>query len=223
MRKSSEIGGAYSAERAAALSGVPKSTIHYWARRDLIVPSVAQKPRIWSFTDLLALRTVYWLRQPKTALDLQVPPTSMPKVRRALKELRALTLDLFEHERPIIRVSLSGDVVIAAGILPLQKSDGQYLLEPGIVDLLAPFDGLQGTRGPDLSRPRPTLRILPRKISGAPHVEDTRLPTQSLFALASRGYEIETLAKIYPFVSIEALRDSIELEKQLQQNLKLAA
>lgn len=33
--------GAYTADRAAALSGVPKSTIHWWARHDVLVPSVS--------------------------------------------------------------------------------------------------------------------------------------------------------------------------------------
>lgn len=30
--------GAYSADRAASLSGVPKSTVHYWARKEILVP-----------------------------------------------------------------------------------------------------------------------------------------------------------------------------------------
>jgi len=33
--------GVYTAERAAALSGVPKSTIHYWAREGVLAPSVS--------------------------------------------------------------------------------------------------------------------------------------------------------------------------------------
>jgi DNA-binding transcriptional MerR regulator len=33
--------GAYTADRAAALSGVPKSTIHWWARNDVLVPGVS--------------------------------------------------------------------------------------------------------------------------------------------------------------------------------------
>ena len=33
--------GAYPAERAAALSGVTLSTVHWWARNDVLVPSVS--------------------------------------------------------------------------------------------------------------------------------------------------------------------------------------
>jgi DNA-binding transcriptional MerR regulator len=57
-----EIGGAYTMERAAALSGVPKSTAYYWARKGLLQPSASQRPLLWSYTDLLALRTISsWL------------------------------------------------------------------------------------------------------------------------------------------------------------------
>ena len=61
-----ESRGAYTAERAAALSGVPKSTVHYWARQDILIPSVsAERVKLWSYGDLMALRTIYWLRQTK--------------------------------------------------------------------------------------------------------------------------------------------------------------
>ena len=119
-------------------------------------------------------------------------------------------------------VTLSGEVVINTKAMPLQMMDGQYL-PPDVVDVLGPFEGLEGAQGPDLLRPRPTLRIIPRKISGAPHIDGTRLPTQSISALADRGFTVEEVAKIYPFVSLEALKESIELERQLQRNANLRA
>jgi uncharacterized protein (DUF433 family) len=215
-----EIGGAYNADRAAALSGVPRSTIYHWARRGHLIPSVSQSPLLWSYTDLLALRTVYWLRQPKKAFDREVPATSMAKVRRALKEIKRLNLDLFEEGRPVVAVTLKGEITVDVDAVPLQVVEGQYL-ERDLVDLIGPFEGLEGTKGPDLAWPRPTLQILPRKISGAPHIAGTRLPTESIFALADRGFTVEQLAKIYPFVDRKSLGDSIDLEKQLQQNASL--
>jgi uncharacterized protein (DUF433 family) len=215
-----EIGGAYPAERAAALSGVPKSTVYAWARKGYLVPSVGQKPLLWSYTDLLALRTIYWLRQPKTAFDREVPATSMPKVRRALEQLKHLDLDLFEEGRPVVAVTLAGEVVIEADAGPLHLASGQYLKKE-LVNILGPFEGLEGTKGPDLLWPRPTLRIVPRKISGAPHILGTRLPTQSIYALADRGLSLEQIARIYPFVADESLRDSIDLEQQLRDNARV--
>lgn len=217
-----EIGGAYAAERAAALSGVPKSTVYYWARKGHLIPtvsSVPRKPLLWSYTDLLALRTIYWLRQPK-AFDREIPATSMPKVRRALAQLSDLALDLFEEGRPAVAITLEGEVVINSPAVPLQSVNGQYL-EGKLVDLVGPFEGLEGTKGPDLLWPRPTIQILPRKISGAPHVAGTRLPTESIYELAGRGFSIEQIAKIYPFVSRDSLQDSIDLEQQLERNANL--
>jgi len=218
-----ETGGAYTANRAAALSGVPKSTIYYWARKGPLVPSVSDRPLLWSYTDLLALRTIYWLRHPKKAYDREIPATSMGKVRRALAALRDLDLDLFEEgERPpVVAVTLDGDIVVNVDALPLQRAeDGQYL-QRDLVDLVGPFEGLEGMRGPDLFWPRETIQILPRKISGAPHVAGTRLPTLSVYALAKRNFGVERIAKIYPFIDPKALSESIDLEEQLQKNLTL--
>lgn len=215
-----ELGGAYTTERAAALSGVPKSTVYYWARKGHLLPSVSQKPLLWSYTDLLALRTIYWLRQPKTAFERDVPSTSMPKVRRALEQLKELALDLFEKGHPTISVTLAGDIVIDVEAMPLQLVGGQYL-ERDLVNIVGPFEGLEGTRGPDLLWPRPTVQILPGKISGAPHVAGTRVPTESIQALAARGLTIDQIAKVYPFISHDSLRESLDLEAQLEHNASL--
>src|SRR4051794_16328897 len=62
-----DLQGAYTADRAAALSGVPKSTIHWWARNDILIPKVSStKVKLWSYGDLMSLRVIYWLRRKKT-------------------------------------------------------------------------------------------------------------------------------------------------------------
>lgn len=213
------IGGVYTADRAAALSGVPRSTVYYWAKQRYLVPSVsASSTRLWSFPDLLGLRVIYWLRQPKTKNDRNVPPTSMPRVRRALRELQHLGHELVEGHRPSVAVTLAGEIVIDVEAAPLQLVDGQYLYRDAI-DLLGVFEGLEGTRGPDLFRPRPLLRIMPRKLGGAPHLEGTRLPTLAVRALEQRGFSIDQIVGLYPFASREALMEGIDLEQQLERNL----
>jgi hypothetical protein len=70
--------GAYPADRTAALAGIPKSTLHYWARTELVVPSISSsKLKRWSYADLLLLRLIDWLRQDK-APDLKIAKTSGP-------------------------------------------------------------------------------------------------------------------------------------------------
>lgn len=216
-------GGAYTAERAAALSGVPKSTVYYWARHGHLIPSVSEKETmLWSFSDLLGLRAIYWLRKPKKAFEREIRATSMSKVKHVLAELRKLGVDLIEHDRPIVSVTEDGDVAFESSSLPLQRVGGQ-LLNAGMINVIGVFQGLEGGIGPDLLQPMPNIRIVPRKLSGAPHVVDTRLPTQSLYALALRGMTAQQIHRLYPFVTADAIDDGVALELQLEQNLELAA
>lgn len=58
--------GCYEASRAAALAGVPKTTVYWWARQRIVVPSISPvQEKLWSYADLMALRIVSWLRHPK--------------------------------------------------------------------------------------------------------------------------------------------------------------
>jgi uncharacterized protein (DUF433 family) len=211
--------GAYPADRATALSGVPQSTIRWWARHDVLVPSVsATKVMLWSYADLMGLRVIYWLRQRKTTkLGVEVPRTSMPAVRRALKELRAFNLSLFENDRPTVLVDLSGKIHVKRGAHVIDLG-GQAIGEP-LLDLIAPFSTNEGTKGPDLIAPRAELRITPGKLSGSPHVVDTRLETRAIAALSTDGYDTTSIRKLYPYVSTAQIEQAIELEHQLAENL----
>ena len=82
------------------------------------------------------------------------------------------------------------------------------------LDLLGPFEN-DGRIGPDLLRPRPTLRIVPGKLSGEPHLAQSRITSQAVFALAQRGFELSAIARLYPDQSISALGDAIDLETHL--------
>ena len=76
--------GAYEASRAAALAGVPLSTLYHWAREEMVPPSVsATREKLWSYRDLLTLRLVRWLRTDKP----DVARTAMTQVRHTLDEL----------------------------------------------------------------------------------------------------------------------------------------
>ena len=211
--------GAYTAERAAALSGVPKSTIHWWARHDVLVPSVsAKRVMLWSYADLMGLRVIYWLRQRKvTKLGVEVPRTSMPAVRRALKDLRALDLSIWDRGRPALLVDANGQVHVKAeaGVHNLDRQ----VVSDDLLDLIAPFTTAEGTHGPDLATPRTELRIIPGKLSGSPHVAHTRLETRALAALARDGFDVARIQQLYPYVSTGQIDQALDLERQLDDNL----
>lgn len=214
--------GAYTARRAAALSGVPISTVHYWAREDILCPSVSpDKVKLWSYADLMGLRIIYWLRSEKDGPEGTIRRSSMPTVKRALKQLSGFAdADLWSVEHGSgLRVDRSGRVYV----WPRSEEpvhDWQVLLGREVIDLAEPFPTSGETKGPDLRAPRPTLRILPGKLSGAPHVEATRIETESLWALRSRGFSAEIIRGMYPGLEAVALREALDLEAQLQRNLR---
>lgn len=202
-------GGAYTANRVAALSGVPKSMVYHWVREGILVPAVGRDPMLWSYTDLLGLRAIYWLRQAKKAFDREVPAASMPKIQRALDELKRMDLDLLNEGRLVIAVTLLGEVTVGTGPLA-----------PDQLDLLGPFQGLEGTQGPDLAWPRPTVQIVPdraREDFGSaarrPNSGDDRIFVRAI----RERLTVEQLAKLYSFVDRESLEDSLSLEEQLKR------
>jgi len=107
--------GCYEAPRAAALSGVPKSTVYDWARKGLVIPSISpEREKLWSYADLMALRVVSWLRHPKSDGDQIRPASAMGQVRDALSQLDQRGLDLWDGRasRSPLFVDRHGRIII---------------------------------------------------------------------------------------------------------------
>lgn len=215
-----EHAGAYTAERAAAISGVPRRTVHHWARSRVVVPSVsAERVRLWSYADLLALRIVYWLRRQKTTeTGHTVPATAMKQVRAALGQLRELDVDLLHDGSSTLLIDRAGMLHLRTPGSPVRDVVGQVPI-PDVVDLIAPFETAERTRGLDLQRPSEFVRIVPRKLSGAPHVVGTRIDTEALAALARRGFDPAGIARLYPDLTEAQIRDALRVEERLAANL----
>ena len=209
------LAGCYDAGRAAALSGVPKSTVYYWARRQVVIPTVSpSRQKLWSYADLMALRIVYWLRHPKQSQVDEVPASPMSQVREALEELERRNLDIWADNRQPgspLRVDRDGRVHLtdgwSAGV------QGQMSLV-GVLDLLGPF-GNGKHRGPDLIRPRPRIRIIPGKVSGEPHLVDSRITTRSVAAIYKRVRNVDAVVALYPGIAPETIDQAIDLEHAL--------
>lgn len=218
--------GAYPAKRAAALSGVPLSTVHYWAREEILVPSVSpEQVKLWSYSDLMGLRIIYWLRQKKSDRGgRDVPASTMPKVRKVLAQLSELDLALWSEESgPRVCVDFAGEVLVTdAAPYPEDASGQRRLADSGELDVLEPFPTEQG-EGPHLVQPRSMLRIVPGKLGGSPHVVHTRLESRALGALAQQGMDAEKIFKLYPSFDRAAMRQALDLETQLEKNLHSVA
>lgn len=221
---SSAFEGAYVAARAAALAGVPKSTVYDWARKEVIVPSISPvRERLWSFADLLGLRIVSWLRRTKATPSHTIPATPMQKVRQALEQLHAQGREpwTFSYTDGTTATPIWVDPTGAIHLeldSELRNLKGQQILGRGFLDLLGPFD-MDGVRGPHLVLPRPHLRIVPGKLAGQPHIAQSRLSTLAIAALASKGMSLDTIQSLYPSMPLEVILEAISLEDQLRANV----
>ena len=90
---------------------------------------------------------------------------------------------------------------------------GQMSLVP-MLDLLGPF-GMGDHHGPDLIRPRPSIRIVPGKVSGEPHLVGSRITTKSVAALYRRFGDLRPVAALYPEAAPETIEQAIDLENDL--------
>jgi uncharacterized protein (DUF433 family)/DNA-binding transcriptional MerR regulator len=217
-------GAAYTADRAAALAGVPLSTLHYWSRSGIWVPSVSStRVKRWSYSDLLALRLIDWLRRDKP--DLKLPKTSMAKIRSALAAVEKLGDRLRQHHVRVWVEPVGGLVVDVEGevFVPLSRGLAQGLAHLEGLNLVEAWQGDRGVVGPHLFEPRATLRIIPGKLSGEPHVVDTRIPTKMLSTLRTRGLEVPAIIELYPRLTQENVEEAIALEGQLERNLRAVA
>jgi uncharacterized protein (DUF433 family) len=212
--------GAYPAPRAAALSGVPLSTVHDWARKGVLVPSISpERVKLWSYADLMGLRIIHWLRREKEVDDGPVPRSTMSAVKRALGQLAELDMSLWsEASGPSIVIDRAGRVLVKTE--PHHESDARQRILDDELDVLSPFPSADGLRGPDLVAPRPRLRIVPGKLGGSPHVVHTRLESQALGGLAESGLPKAKIYRLYPDIDRSAIDEALDLEDQLEHNLR---
>jgi uncharacterized protein (DUF433 family) len=116
------------------------------------------------------------------------------------------------EQSPIV-VDQRGALFVQAGGRFLDLAGNVALPHEQRFGLMSPFE-LGGLRGPDLRKPRPDLRIAPARVAGEPHVARTRITTQTLAALAQRGYEADRVARMYS-LPMSAVKQALDLEQTL--------
>jgi uncharacterized protein (DUF433 family) len=197
--------------------------VYHWAATGLIVPSISPvQEKLWSYADLMALRIVAWLRKPpKPASDdadeeRKRSASSMRQVRAALAILDQRGMDLWtrdEYDDSPLLVDRGGGIHIREGDHFLDLGGNESFPMADWLDLLGPFD-FDGQRGPNLLAPKPHLRIAPERVSGEPHVENTRLTTRTLAGMSARGFSIDRIVDMYGVSSV-AVEEAVQLEAEL--------
>lgn len=198
---------AYTSTMAAALSGATNNQLRHW-RRDaktgpLLLPQISVTPRVlYSFRDLLALRTFVHLRQ----------NASLQKIRTAISNLRDLgELDhlaayrLVSDRRGNIQLIQGDDAAI-----DLVRHPGQAQLLVVIGDVLEPFPVRPGVVVPHLLKPRTYLSVDPDTQGGTPVITGTRVPYDAVAALMRDNVPAEKVSEYYPSVKPAAARDALD-------------
>lgn len=194
---------AYSSQMAAALSGATLSQLQHWRRHKprgpVLVPEISQQPRaLYSFRDLLALRTCVYLRQ----------QTSLQRIRTAIGNLR----DLGEQEHlshyKLVGARDSVQLVTEEEAIDLVKKPGQRQVLVVMGDVLEAFPVRAGVVVPALFQPRERITVDPETKGGTPVISGTRVPYDSVADLMKDGVSAEEIATYYPSVAPEAARDA---------------
>lgn len=200
--------GVYDARRAAALSGVPQRTLTWWAQKGYYRPSIEAepRPRLWSWFDLVALRMIDWLRQPREGVK-RVP---FRRIREAIEEMDRRGLSRTQLHDLVVR-SEGGELYLNVDqkLIRADRSGQLAITELAVVH---PYKA-----GPDLLQPRPLLRIVPGKLHGEPHLVNTRISTATVYALHAEGFPLAQIRELYPEADPEALKQALDLEHSLQQ------
>ena len=195
----------YPPKLAAALSGATVRQLAYWRKpgadgHAVLAPEYSeQRPILYSFRDVIALRTCVRLRQ----------EASLQAIRRALDALR-MDLGLRDH-LSAYRLVTDGSTIYFADYdhaVDLVRQRGNLVIHE-FVEVLQPFY-VQGRQIPALLEPRPHVRVDPAVRGGEPVIAGTRIPYDEVAALVRDGIPAEDVRDFYPQVSAEAANDAYD-------------
>ena len=192
---------------ASALSGASINQLAYWRKTTatsgpLLVPSAEKGGRfLYSWADVVALRTIVYLRQEK----------SLPRIRKAVETLVRLEEAEWAHLSTYQLIGTATTIIVqtpAGRLMDLERKPGTMLEEVLMQDVLEPFETADGRSVPDLSHPKPNLSIDPGVLGGYPVIVGTRVPYDIVAGLAVEGYSGAEIVELYPSVAADAVEDA---------------
>jgi uncharacterized protein (DUF433 family) len=199
----------------ATLTGASIFQLRRWRRTGLLTPEVQPyRPPLYSFRDVVAVRTVVWLR---TEVSLQ-------KIRKALANLPVF--DFTEHPARY-KFATDGKSI---GVLDEHGQVVDLVSRPGqiqvfsLADVFKEFENKQGRHVVDFQKPRDHLEVRAARLGGWPTVEHTRVPYDDVANLLRTGdITPDQVSRFYPSVSAAAARDALEFDTEVRSSRAHAA
>lgn len=194
-------------EVTSVLTGATLSQLAHWRKTSLLEPEVSRRPRaLYSFRDLVALRTVVRLRQ----------DTSLQAVRKALAQLERM--DLTDHPSRYQLVTQGRSIVLidADRQIDLVASPGQEVVA-SLGDVFAPFRTTRGRDVVDFLRPRRSLEVREHRMGGWPTIVGSRIPYDTIAELVADGsVQPGEVSHFYPHIGPRQVRDAVSFAEEVR-------
>lgn len=209
---------AYEPRMASALSGATVGQLAYWrnGREQILVPEVsAERPVLYSFRDLIALRAFVLLREKRP----------LQTIRRALNNLREIgEVDHLSRYRLVEQGRKSIALVQddGEGAIDLVEHPGQQLTVIKLGDVLQSFP-LGDMEIPNLTQPRRRISVNPTVRSGHPVISGTRVAYDLIAGLVRDGVPPEEVKDFYPGVNAASARDAVSFADYVDRTARRKA
>jgi uncharacterized protein (DUF433 family)/DNA-binding transcriptional MerR regulator len=202
---------AYELRVAAALSGATLGQLNYWRRTKVLVPEVStERPVLYSFRDLIALRAFAYLRYDR----------SLQSIRRALRTMRNIgETEHISSYRLVSQGKKSIALVQGDGAIDLVERPGQSLTVVKLGDVFQSFP-LGDVEVPNLLHPRQLISVDPQVRGGHPVAAGTRVPFELIAELVRDGVPPENVRDFYPSVTPDAARDAVDFAEYVDRSAR---
>ena len=201
---------AYPIALTTALTGASPNQLYVWNKSGFLTPEISTDSTtgfLWSFRDLVALRTFMKLRS----------SFSLQKIRKAMSNLR--DLNLTEHPSSYTLTSDNDSIFLVEDkdATDLLKRSGQRM----ITNLDDVFKGFTHPNNKgfvvDFRAPRPRLEIDEHRLGGFPTIRGTRVAYDSVATLIADGsIAPEDAGEYYVGVDAKSAVDALDFYRQVE-------
>ena len=195
---------AYDPRMASALSGATLAQLAYWRGgvQPVLVPEVsAQRPILYSFRDLVALRTFVFLRQARPLQTIRKALSTLESIGKT-EHLSRYVLVPQGRKRSIVLLEEDG-----RGGVELVDKPGHEVTVVKLGDVVRAFP-LDDIEVPNLAQPRGHISVNPSVRSGHPVVKGTRVAYELVAGLVRDGVPPSAIREYYPGVNAAGARDA---------------